>query len=121
MQGSVGGKSEYSNRRTMLNELIKLRHIFVEHPDAARRGGLANGLWLIGAMNAVDRRAEIDGAGAEGILDAAFHEGWQFRVTGAHFCWRTPIRPFRLEADLVGAGPFKTLASRRYPVFHSLA
>ena len=42
-------------------------------------------------------------------------------MAGAHFSWRAPIRPFRLEADLVGAGPFKTLAGRRYPVFHGLA
>jgi hypothetical protein len=66
-------------------------------------------------------RTKIDGAGAEWILDAAFHESWQFRVAGAHFCWRAPIRPFRLEAHLVGAGPFKTLAGCCDAVFYSFA
>ena len=47
--------SAHRYRGPRLHELIELRHIFIQHADATRRGSLANGCGLVGAMNAVDR------------------------------------------------------------------
>jgi hypothetical protein len=62
-------------------------------------------------MNAVLAGAKIHGAGAKRIAGATRHEARQIRLARHHFRRRIPIRPFRLPADGLHAGPGKTVAA----------
>src|SRR6202034_3152835 len=42
---------------------------------------------------------------------AARHKARQIRLACDHLCWRMPVRPFRLAADGLLAGPGKALAA----------
>src|SRR5258707_11945698 len=53
--------------------VVEIGDVFVGHAEAAGRYRLADRLRLVGAGNAIKRRAEIHGAGAERIVDAARH------------------------------------------------
>src|SRR6516225_6970023 len=72
---------------------------------------MADRLRLVGAMNAVDRRAEIHGARAEWIAGTAGHEPRQIRLALDHFRRRAPVRPFQLAGDLLQAGPLEAVAA----------
>src|SRR5436305_5046504 len=52
---------------------IKVGHVLVHHSDAAGGDVLADRVRLVGAMNAIERRAEIEGACAERIGRPALH------------------------------------------------
>src|SRR5258705_3245141 len=52
---------------------IKIGDVVIGHAETAGGYGLADGLRLIGTGNAIKRRAQINGAGAERIVDAACH------------------------------------------------
>ena len=52
---------------------VEVDHVLVGHAEAARRYGLADGLGLVRAVDAVERGAEIHRARAERIVDAALH------------------------------------------------
>src|SRR5258705_5732433 len=51
--------------------VIEIGYVFVGHAEAAGRYRLADRIRLVGAVNAIKRRAQIHGAGAERIIDAA--------------------------------------------------
>ena len=53
--------------------VIKIGHIFIGHAEAAGRHRLSDRLRLVGAVNAIERRAQIERAGAERVFDAAGH------------------------------------------------
>jgi len=67
-----------------------------------------------GAVNPVQRLAEIECAGAERIAFAAGHEARQIGLALDHFRRRIPIRPFRHLADAFG--PFQVKPSRPTPM-----
>src|SRR5689334_18143345 len=90
---------------------IEIGHVFVGHAEAARRHRLSDGLRLIGTVDAVERRAEIDGARAEWVVDAAGHMARQIRASPAHFLRRGPARPFLLRGHVVHAAPPETVAA----------
>src|SRR3954467_905378 len=52
------------------NALEKVAHVGIGQPEAAGRHRSADGLRLVGAVDAVDRAAEIERAGAERIARA---------------------------------------------------
>ena len=62
-------------------------------------------------MNAVHAGAEIHRPRAERIAGAAGHEARQIGLARDHLGRRMPIRPFRLAADGLHAGPGKTFAA----------
>src|SRR3979490_3161207 len=62
-------------------------------------------------MDAVSAGAEIHGARAKRIAGASRHETRQIRLACNHFCRGIPIRPFRLAADGLHAGPGETFAA----------
>ena len=72
-------------------------------------------------MNAVLARAEIHGASAERIAGAAGHETRQIGLARDHLRRRIPIRPFRLAADGLHAGPGKAVAADADAVTNGLA
>src|SRR4051812_41848204 len=83
--------------------LIEVGDILVEHPHAARRHLLADAPGLVGAVNSEQDVAvtliEVEGAGAEWIVDAALASPRQVRVERDHGGRRAPIRPNALPAD----------------------
>src|SRR5260370_23854763 len=58
--------------------VVEIGDVFVGHAEAAGRYRLADRLRLVGACNAIKRRAEIHGARAEPIVGAACHMALQF-------------------------------------------
>src|SRR5690606_6746340 len=94
--------------------LVEVDHILIEQPDAAARDGTADTPWLGGAVDAVQRRTEIERPGAKRIVGAARHArrvGGEFRLAGDHFRRRCPGRPFRLAADVLDALPAEAVAA----------
>src|ERR1019366_6806383 len=85
--------------------------VFIGQADAAAGNELPDRRGIVGAMNAVSAGAEIHGARAKRIPRAARHETRQIRLARDHFRRRMPIRPFRLAADGLDAGPGEALAA----------
>src|SRR5918994_4064593 len=77
---------------------------------------MADGLRLIGAVDAEDRRAEVQRAGTHRITGAAGHEARQVGLTRDHLWRRTPVRPLGLAADPDQARPLEALAADPDPV-----
>src|SRR5262249_20845906 len=82
---------------------------------------LPNGLRLVRAMDAIKRRAEIEGAGAERIVDAAGHVAGQIGATPAHLGRRGPAGPFPLGADAMYAAPAETVTADADAIAQGLA
>src|SRR4029077_3251963 len=97
---------------------IKIDHIVVDQPKAAGRHRLPNGLWGVGAVDAVDGPAKIHRARTERIARAAGHPARQIRLAYDHLRRRHPVRPFTLERDLLYAAPLKTVAADADAVTH---
>src|ERR1700759_1297384 len=53
--------------------VIEIDHVLVGHAEAARRDRLSDRLRLVGTMDAVKRRAEIERPRPKRVLDPAFH------------------------------------------------
>src|SRR5258705_4463546 len=51
--------------------VVEIGDVFVGHAEASGRHRLADRVRLVRAVNAIKRRAQIHGAGADGIIDAA--------------------------------------------------
>ena len=93
-----------------LHSIIKIDHVIVGEPEAARRDCLADSVRLVGAVDAVDRLAEIERARAQRVAGAAGHEPWKIRLALDHFRRRRPIRPLRLLGYLHQPRPLKAVA-----------
>src|SRR3954452_18006556 len=76
--------------------LIEILYVGIAQPDAAGGDVGADGPVFIGAVDAVECRAEINRAGAQRIALAARHEMRQIWLALQHFRRRHPIRPFLL-------------------------
>src|SRR5215468_3921151 len=85
--------------------------VLVGHADAARRDELADRGGIVGAVDAVFARTEIHGAGAERIAGTAGDEARQIGLARDHLRRRIPVRPLRLAADRLYAGPGETLTA----------
>ena len=81
----------------------------------------ADGRRLVGAVDAVQRLAEIKSARAERIARAARHHARQIRLALDHLGRRMPVRPFRHLADALGAGPGEAFAADADAVAQRLA
>src|SRR5207237_4646875 len=89
----------------------EIADVLIGQADAARRHELADRRGIIGAVDAILAGAEIHGARAERVAGTAGHEARQIRLARDHFGRRMPVRPFRLAADGLHAGPGKTVAA----------
>ncbi|BAR54742.1 hypothetical protein NK6_1558 [Bradyrhizobium diazoefficiens] len=119
-RGGCGGRSRRSRRRTTrhhhharadLDPVEQVRDVLVQHADAAGGDELADRRGLVGAVDAVDGRAEIHRAGAERIAGAAGHEARQIGLALDHLGRRMPIRPLGLAGDLLHPGPGEAVAA----------
>ena len=102
-----GGCGRRSRRRAARNHddagadldaFEQVGDVLVQHADAARRDELADRRGLVGAVDAVDGRAEIHRAGAERVAGAAGHEARQIGLALDHLGRRMPVRPLGLLA-----------------------
>jgi hypothetical protein len=101
--------------------IVQVGDVFIGHADAAGGHRMADGFRLVRAMNAIERRAQIHGAGAERVLDAARQVTRQIRPSRQHLRGRGPARPFLFGGDAMGAAPAKTLAADTDAVSEGLA
>ena len=104
-----------------LHAAVEILDVLVEHADAAGRNIMADGRGLVGAVDAVERVAEIHGARAERIARPARHLPRQIRLALDHFRRREPIRPFLHLGNALGAGPGEALAADAHAVADRLA
>ncbi len=72
---------------------------------------MSDRLRLVGAVDAIDRAADIERPGAHRIARAASHEPRQIGLTLDHLRRRTPVRPFLLADDAFYARPLKTITA----------
>src|SRR5438876_2233396 len=101
--------------------VIEIGYVFVAHAEAAGRYRLADRVRLVGAVNAIKRRAQIHGAGAERVVEAACHVARQVGPPSQHLRGRGPARPFPFRGDAVDAGPAKAVAADTNAVAKRLA
>src|SRR6478672_3150137 len=67
------------------NSVVEIGHVRIGQAEASRRHLGADGPRLVGAMDAVDRGAEVERAGAERIAGAAGHPARQIGLALDHF------------------------------------
>src|SRR3954465_12127965 len=90
---------------------VEAADVLVGHAEATRGYRLTDRLRLVGAVYAVERRAQIHRARAKRILDTALHVTRQVRPAGQHLRRRRPVRPFLLGGDPVHAAPAEAVAA----------
>src|SRR5262249_40253054 len=108
--------------------VVEVDDVLVEEPYAAARYGVADARRLVGAVQAekcvLVALPEIEGARADGVLDAAFHavcKKRHLRVPRHHLGRRKPFRPSRLVVNDGRPAPRKALTADANPVTHRLA
>src|SRR6476661_7380446 len=79
--------------------VIEIGYVVVGHAEAAGRYRLADRPRLVGAVNAIQRRAQIHGPGAERIVEPACHVARQVGPPRQHLRGRGPARPFLFRGD----------------------
>src|SRR6185437_6258247 len=91
--------------------VVEVGDVVIGHAEAAGRYRLSDGFRLVGAVDPVQRRAQIQRAGAERVVDAAGHVARDVVAARQHLGGRGPARPFLLGGDLVDAAPAKAVAA----------
>ena len=100
--------------------IVEIDDVVIGHANAARRGRCADGMRLVGTVDAVLGVAEIQRARAEWIGGATVHMTWQIGPALEHFRRWGPIRPFALVGDGHRTAPCKTGATNANTVLHRL-
>src|SRR5450759_2512675 len=119
--GGWFGPRQHDHASADLHALIEILDIVVDEPHAARRYELSDRRRLIGAVDTVERPAEIEGARTERIARPSRHEARQIRLALDHLLRRSPIRPRRHPRDAFGSRPGEAFAADADAVAHSLA
>src|ERR1700730_5385117 len=109
--GALLGCRQHDHLGADLHTAIEVDHVVVDHTDAARCRAAADAPRRIGAMNAIEGAAEIQGARTERIAFAARREARQIRRALDHLGRRRPVRPLGLALDRLHTGPGETLAA----------
>src|SRR5437660_1379864 len=99
-----------------MDAAVEINHVGIEHTDASTRHLAAYRFGHVGAVNTIDRAAEINGAGTERIAFAAGHPARKIRLTRNHLLRRRPIRPFSFARNNLGPCPSETIPSYADPV-----
>src|SRR5882724_2636005 len=91
--------------------IIEIGHVFVGHAKASGGYRLTDGLRLVRSVNAVERRSQIERAGAERVLDAARQMARQIGPPRQHLPGRRPTRPFFFGGNAMHPAPAKAVAT----------
>src|SRR3954471_17667786 len=100
---------EHENLRSHVNAAVEIDHVSVEHADAAARYFVPDRFRHVGAVNTIDRAAEVYGAGTQRIAFAARHPAREIWLARDHLLRRRPIRPFGFSRNKLGACPGKAV------------
>src|SRR4029078_2219724 len=84
---------------------VKINHISVEHTNAPARYFMANRFRRVGAVNTIDRAAEINCPGTQRIAFATSHPARKVWLPRNHLLRRRPIRPFGFPRDELSPSP----------------
>src|SRR5262249_34725351 len=95
----------HDHLRADLHPGVQIDDILVAHADAAGRDLRTDGPRLVGTMDAIKRRAEVQRTRSERIVRTALHVPRQIRPAPQHFLRRRPIRPLAFVRDVVNACP----------------
>src|SRR3984893_18532242 len=79
--------------------IVEIDDVAVDQTKASAGDRAADGLRLIGAMDAIDRGAEIERPRPHRIAGSSGHETGQIGLALDHFGRRRPVRPFLLAGD----------------------
>src|SRR6516165_4426731 len=93
-------RSHHHDFSAHFDPLVKVDDVLVAHADATRGGLRPDRPRLVGAVDAIKRRAEVKGARAQRILRAPRHVARQVGPAPEHLLGRRPIRPFPLLRDV---------------------
>src|SRR5258705_8741622 len=93
------------------NPFIEIRDFRIDQAEAAGGHRAADGLRLVGAVDAINGVAEIQGARAHRIARPARHEAREIRLALDHLRRRRPIRPFLLARYLQQPLPLEAVAA----------
>src|SRR5829696_3817359 len=110
--------------RAGFDAIVEVDHVDVAHADAAGRHGPADGLRLVGAVDAIQGVAvalvEIERAGAHWVARPAAHV---LHVGPAllHLRRRVPNGPLGLAGDTGRAGPPESLLANGHGIAHGFA
>src|SRR3974390_3793999 len=95
----------YHHAGANLNTAVKVLNVLVEQPDATRGNGLPDRRGLVGAVDAIERVAEIERARAERIAPVTPPTARQIGLALNHLRRREPVRPFLHARDALRARP----------------
>src|ERR1700744_885229 len=109
--GKQGPSVLHHHGRADMNAIVEIAYVLIGHAEAAGRNCLSDRFRLVGTVDAVQRRAEIDGARTERIVDAAGHVARQVRPSPAHLLRWRPARPFPFRGHAVHAAPAEAVAA----------
>src|SRR5262245_34754608 len=87
--------------------VVQVHDVVIDEAKAARRYGMTDRVRLVGAVDAVDGGAEVEGTCAQRVARAPGHPARQIRLSRNHLGGRCPVRPFRLACDLQEPGPLE--------------
>src|SRR6202521_2063912 len=104
-----------------VSALEQVGRVGVMHAEAAARGGAADGIGRVGAVDAILAPAQVHGADAERIVRSRAHHLGQPRVLATHACRRPPTRVAIFGADPQVAGPLELRLAHGDRVAHRLA
>src|SRR6266481_7220341 len=74
----------HHHRGTDGHAAIEIGHVLIGHAEAAGGNRLSDRLRLVGAVNAIERRTEIERTGAKRIVDTALHMTRQIGTPRQH-------------------------------------
>src|SRR5579862_2393679 len=102
---------QHHHRGADRDTIIEIDHVLIGHAEAAGGDGLSDRLRLVGAVDAIERRAEIERPRTEWVLDTAPHVTRQIGPSRDHLPRRRPVGPFPLGRDAVHAAPAEAVAT----------
>src|SRR6266853_6142822 len=76
---------QHDNPGSNGNPIVKIGYVLVSQADAAAGNMFPNGVWIVGAVNSVDRPAKVHRPRAKRVADATRHEARQIGLAHNHF------------------------------------
>src|SRR5687768_2240400 len=105
------GPVPYDDFGSHSDPVVQIDHIAVYQPEAPGGDCTADRFRLIGAVDPVDRGAEIECASTHRIAGTAGHESRQVGLARDHLRRWHPVRPFCLAGNLEESSPLETLSA----------
>src|SRR5581483_7275322 len=89
---------QHHNAGAYRHTFIEIGHFRIRQPETSRGHRRSDRPGLVGAVNPINRSANVKRARAQRIARATRHEARQIRLTSNHLGGWRPVRPFGLPA-----------------------